>query len=287
MSNKMALDALKFAEAALADIGDADREPGDDLAWCEARAAEALPQTRAAIAALQAEPQPKEGATDGLTPEQVRKVCADAERFLGATTNVIDFGLIGSAAWLPQPKDVDYIVLIEDSDERGPDFSVTAFCNALLPQGFENCGDYEMAMNGWNAVRRDDLNLIVTAVEDSYHAYRKAMIVCQALNLTDKKDRRMVCRILRDDLSLDEAKDKWNTEAQIEAAAQPSQAPVVQAVQPTQAVRMLTDDEQAAIIDMHSTGRAQGDHECAEAIQRKFCEVNKLPAPSDGEIGGA
>lgn len=58
MSNKMALDALKFAEAALADIGDADREPGDDLAWCEARAAEALPRTRAAIAALQAEPQP-------------------------------------------------------------------------------------------------------------------------------------------------------------------------------------------------------------------------------------
>ena len=57
--NKMALDALKFAEAALADIGDADREPGDDLAWCEARAAEALPQTRAAIAALQAEPQPE------------------------------------------------------------------------------------------------------------------------------------------------------------------------------------------------------------------------------------
>ncbi len=114
------------------------------------------------------------------------------------------------------------------------------------------------------------------------------------------------------------------------AAAQPSQAPVVQAVQAreypplpwgnqqpyvwfcrtkdtdlvaafrayvdadrassgatTQAVRMLTEDEQAAIIDMHSTGRAQGDHECAEAIQRKFCEVNKLPAPADGVIGGA
>jgi len=71
MSNKMALDALKFAEAALADIGDADREPGDDLAWCEARAAEALPQTRAAIAALQAEPQPAQSWTrvaDGLPP---------------------------------------------------------------------------------------------------------------------------------------------------------------------------------------------------------------------------
>jgi len=68
MSNKMALDALKFAEAALADIGDADREPGDDLAWCEARAAEALPRTRAAIAALQAEPQPEQTASISLGP---------------------------------------------------------------------------------------------------------------------------------------------------------------------------------------------------------------------------
>ena len=41
--------ALHTAEAALADIGDADRNPGDDVAWCEARAARALPQVRAAI----------------------------------------------------------------------------------------------------------------------------------------------------------------------------------------------------------------------------------------------
>ena len=41
--------ALVIAEAALADIGDADREPGDDVAWCEARAAKALPKVRAAL----------------------------------------------------------------------------------------------------------------------------------------------------------------------------------------------------------------------------------------------
>lgn len=41
--------ALVCAEAALADIGDADREPGDDLAWCEKRAAAALPVVRAAL----------------------------------------------------------------------------------------------------------------------------------------------------------------------------------------------------------------------------------------------
>ncbi len=48
---KMARAALETAEAALADIGDADREPGDDLAWCERRAAQALPEVRAALKA--------------------------------------------------------------------------------------------------------------------------------------------------------------------------------------------------------------------------------------------
>jgi hypothetical protein len=45
------LAALKYAEAALADIGDAEREPGDDLEWCENRAANALPRIRKLIAA--------------------------------------------------------------------------------------------------------------------------------------------------------------------------------------------------------------------------------------------
>ena len=151
-----------------------------------------------------------------MTPDQVKQTRADAEKFLSKTEGVIDHDLIGSAAWLPDPKDVDYIVLIKEDELSGADYTVTAFCNGLLPLGFENCGDYEMAMNGWNAVRRGDLNLIVTAVEESYHAYRKAMIVCQALNLIDKKDRRMVCRILRDDMPIEEARQKWETEAEIE-----------------------------------------------------------------------
>jgi hypothetical protein len=40
------LGVLCYAESALSDIGDADREPGDDLEWCEGRAAEALPRIR-------------------------------------------------------------------------------------------------------------------------------------------------------------------------------------------------------------------------------------------------
>ena len=54
--------ALVKAEAALADIGDADREPGDDVAWCERRAAEALPAVRAMLAAA---PQPAGEAEPG------------------------------------------------------------------------------------------------------------------------------------------------------------------------------------------------------------------------------
>jgi len=41
--------ALKISEAALSDIGDADREDGDDLAWCERGAAKAIPIARAAL----------------------------------------------------------------------------------------------------------------------------------------------------------------------------------------------------------------------------------------------
>lgn len=44
--------ALRTAEAALADIGDAERLPTDDVAWCENRAAEALPDVRAALQML-------------------------------------------------------------------------------------------------------------------------------------------------------------------------------------------------------------------------------------------
>jgi len=40
------LEVLCYAECALGDIGDADREPGDDLEWCERRAAAALPRIR-------------------------------------------------------------------------------------------------------------------------------------------------------------------------------------------------------------------------------------------------
>jgi len=49
--------ALELAEATLADIGDAEREPGDDLAWAESRAAQDLPRIRAVLARWGRSPQ--------------------------------------------------------------------------------------------------------------------------------------------------------------------------------------------------------------------------------------
>ena len=54
--NQKLREALQVAEAALSDIGDADREPGDDLAWCERRAAQSLPLIRQALALPTAAP---------------------------------------------------------------------------------------------------------------------------------------------------------------------------------------------------------------------------------------
>ncbi len=48
--------AIKMAEAALADIGDSDHEPTDDLAWCERRAQQSLPVVRFALAATESKP---------------------------------------------------------------------------------------------------------------------------------------------------------------------------------------------------------------------------------------
>lgn len=52
------VQALAKAEAALADIGDSEREPGDDLKWCERRAAETLPVVREALSFASTLPMP-------------------------------------------------------------------------------------------------------------------------------------------------------------------------------------------------------------------------------------
>lgn len=74
-----AIEALHEAEAALSDIGDADREPTDDVEWCEERAAEALPQVRDALKALREMQGSAE--IEAMVLECLGTVLRDAERW--------------------------------------------------------------------------------------------------------------------------------------------------------------------------------------------------------------
>lgn len=95
-------DALAHAEAALADIGDAAREPGDDLKWCEERAAKALPRVRAALrgTAPEATPDPRvrasgrarssAAAEEGSAPGPGQALCTLADLRPGEVVVAVD-----------------------------------------------------------------------------------------------------------------------------------------------------------------------------------------------------
>lgn len=139
-----------------------------------------------------------------LTAEQVAAAVAEARALLVGNPAVREFCQIGSSVYLPEPKDVDYIVRVGGAND-GSDH-VAAFCGELNINGWEFCGEYTETLNGWNSIRKGDVNLIVTSDPAQFNAYRGAMEVCRALHLTKKSDRRLVCRIIRDDMSAEDAR---------------------------------------------------------------------------------
>lgn len=105
---------------------------------------------------------------------------------------VASFEVIGSASYLPDPADVDVLVLMAEG------FDALVFASDLGNTGWGNCGNYDMMEGSWAAVRRETLNLIVTHDKRFYDAFIAATEVCKALHLTDKADRIAVCGIVRD-----------------------------------------------------------------------------------------
>lgn len=124
---------------------------------------------------------------------------ADGAEVLARLPSVAAFALIGSAAYLPNPADVDFAVLLNlPASVSSGDY----FDDHLKPLGFRACsGEYGAMGDGdWYAVRRGNLNLMVSTSETFYGGYIKAIEVCKLLNLTDKQDRIDVCQIVRDGL---------------------------------------------------------------------------------------
>jgi hypothetical protein len=124
----------------------------------------------------------------------------DAGRAVIASLPAItDHALIGSAMYLPQANDVDFAVLLMHGD------ACTYVSDlALKGDGWSHCGEeYDSAAGTWAAVRRGNLNLMVTHDRNFFEGYKLAMEVCKALRLTNKPDRIAVCKVVRDRMPAD------------------------------------------------------------------------------------
>lgn len=130
--------------------------------------------------------------------------------YLGEMPDVCNFELIGSALYLPDPKDLDIAVLL-----RQPSMFETFTCFTFEERltnwdGWKSCSEYEVGakFGDWCSVRRGNVNLMLTQSKEFFNGYVSAMEVCKALNLQTKYERVIVCMIVRDGLSALEAIEK-------------------------------------------------------------------------------
>ena len=123
---------------------------------------------------------------------------ADGKTLIPAMPSVLDFALIGSAMYLPHANDVDFLVLI------APSLNAVDYSAQMCGEGWGNCGEYDGVSGIWAAVRRENLNLMITHDPKFFTDYKTAMEVCKALYLTHKEDRIAVCQIVRDGKKADE-----------------------------------------------------------------------------------
>jgi hypothetical protein len=132
-------------------------------------------------------------------------VATAAELF--AHTKVARFALVGTAAYPDEagvdPKDVDFLVLCH-GDHVGmgvlePD-ELEALPRHAFGAGWDNGGSNALDADGdqWGSIRKGDINLILTTDAEWYDRSVKASAVCVALRLTEKFDRIVAYRVVRD-----------------------------------------------------------------------------------------
>lgn len=133
-----------------------------------------------------------------IPPLDIEAEVAEGRRVIAAMPDVIDSALIGSAAYLPAElvQDVDFAVLVKAQD-------AVEYAGFLGPE-WPLCGDYDTQAGEWCAVRRGNLNLMLTTNRGFFERYRTAMEVCKALGLKSKQHRIAVCAIVRDGKTADQ-----------------------------------------------------------------------------------
>lgn len=128
----------------------------------------------------------------------------EGDAYLRTLPGVSAWRLIGSAQYLPeaQVNDVDFAVLLQ------PALDPARYATSLEETGWGKCSEYDQTTGLWFAVRRGDLNLMLTSDPEFYEKYLRAMEVCQGLRLAEKAHRIVVCSIVRDGLSAAEARNR-------------------------------------------------------------------------------
>lgn len=107
---------------------------------------------------------------------------------------------IGSSLYHPLAKDVDFVALVGNVEWWSIDAVERcgwSFCSA-------NPWKYK---DGWQALRKGNLNLMVTADKAWFDATVLASRVCQAARLFEKEDRIRVMRVIREGLDPEDARD--------------------------------------------------------------------------------
>ena len=120
------------------------------------------------------------------------------EKLIQGLAKVLSYSLIGSATYMPDAADVDFAVLIEPTE------NAVDYTGLMEKDGWGRCGEYDGQHGTWAAIRRENLNLMVSHDPKFFADYKTAMQVCKALRLKHKQDRIAVCQIVRDGKTADE-----------------------------------------------------------------------------------
>lgn len=132
----------------------------------------------------------------------LREIVAASSEF-AECKHIKEFDLVGSAVYHPEPKDIDFLVLIEDEDV----LSAARYLPGMQSWTTKT-GEYDDEDGKWGSFRAGNINVILTVDKGWYDRAKLANEVCHALKLMDKGDRIVVYRVIRDGYTAEQANSR-------------------------------------------------------------------------------
>lgn len=123
------------------------------------------------------------------------KELAEASAWLSVHQHVACHTVVGSALYRDDAQDLDILVMLNEDYPDG----IGLWVGEEIGEGWSG-SNYDTD-GSWIAVRKDNVNLIVTDDLEVYTKYNAASQVCMALSLPTKAQRMIVYRIVRDGMN--------------------------------------------------------------------------------------